>query len=495
MNSPAETLDLSPRELIELAAVDSVFYSRTFFPNTFRQTSPWFHRQVWTLLDSPEYQYIGMEIFRGGAKTTLIRANTSKRIAYGISRVILPVSASLAHASRTVRWVRRQVENNTFWAQTFRLRKGSKWSDEELEIVNETAECSIYVLAVGISGQIRGVNLDDYRPDFIIADDPCDEENSGTEEQRKKTAALFFGALAPGLAPRSEQPHSKMALLQTSLDKDDLINTAHRDPQWKTVRFPILQEEDGSKEKVSAWPERWTTKELMANKEAYTRRGQLHIWLREYECTVTSPEDAPLKVEWLKTFEVEPEGGVVYIGIDPAISDNKSAHKFAIVVIKVKGPDVYVLDHFAQTGVNPEEAWNQFLIFALRYRPYQVPVESIAYQKALAFYFREKMKALGTFWAILEYQDRRKKRDRILQAYVGRATEGHFHVRATDHEFISAWTSWRVSQDSDLLDAGAIALSAASNLLLLSDGGEDDEVMPLLDERNIQKLDWKRPAP
>ncbi|MEQ1842023.1 MAG: hypothetical protein ABL994_16585, partial [Verrucomicrobiales bacterium] len=358
-----------------------------------------------------------------------------------------------------------------------------------------TAECSIYVLAVGISGQIRGVNLDDYRPDFIIADDPCDEENSGTEEQRKKTAALFFGALAPGLAPRSEQPHSKMALLQTSLDKDDLINTAHRDPQWKTVRFPILQEEDGSKEKVSAWPERWTTKELMANKEAYTRRGQLHIWLREYECTVTSPEDAPLKVEWLKTFEVEPEGGVVYIGIDPAISDNKSAHKFAIVVIKVKGPDVYVLDHFAQTGVNPEEAWNQFLIFALRYRPYQVPVESIAYQKALAFYFREKMKALGTFWAILEYQDRRKKRDRILQAYVGRATEGHFHVRATDHEFISAWTSWRVSQDSDLLDAGAIALSAASNLLLLSDGGEDDEVMPLLDERNIQKLDWKRPAP
>jgi hypothetical protein len=484
-------LDISPRELIELAAVDSVFYSRTFFPQTFRQTSPLFHRQIWGLLDSPQDQYIGLEVFRGGAKTTLARANISKRIAYGISRVILPVSASLAHASRTVRWLRKQVETNVRWTSTFRLRKGSKWSDEELEIVNETAECSIYVLAVGITGQIRGVNLDDYRPDFILADDPCDEENSGTEEQRRKTAALFFGALAPGLAPRSEQPFSKMALLQTSLDKDDLINTAHRDPQWKTVRFPILVEEDGKP--ASAWPDRWPTTELIQMKEAYTRRSQLHLWLREFECTVTSPEDAPLKPEWLKFYDVEPEGGVVYIGIDPAISSNKDAHKFAIVVIKVRGPDVYVLDHFAQVGVNPEQAWNQFLIFALKYRPYQVPVESIAYQKALAFYFREKMKAAGTFWSIIEYQDRRKKRDRILQAYVGRATEGHLYVRADDQEFINSWTSWRVSQDSDLLDAGAIALSAASNLLLVSEDG--NEMMPILDETSIPRLQLARACP
>lgn len=486
------TRDISPKELIELAAVDSVFYSRMFFPGTFRQQSPLFHRRIWDLLDSPQDQYIGIEVFRGGAKTTLVRANTSKRIAYGISRVILPVSASLAHASRTVRWLKKQIETNTKWTSTFKLRKGSKWSDEEIEIVNETAECSIYVLAVGITGQIRGVNLDDYRPDFIIADDPCDEENSGTEEQRKKTAALFFGALAPGLAPRSEQPFSKMALLQTSLDKDDLINTAHRDPQWKTVRFPIL-ETDANGKQQSAWPDRWTTEEVLSNKEAYTRRSQLHLWLREYECTVTSPEDAPLKPEWLKFFQSEPEGGVVYIGIDPAISSNKDAHKFAMVVIKVRGPDVFILDHFAQTGVNPEQAWNQFLIFALKYRPYQVTVETVAYQKALKFYFQEKMKAAGTFWPILSYDDRRKKRDRILQAYTGRATEGHLYVRETDHDFITAWTSWRVSQDSDLLDAGAIALSAASNLLLLSDG--DETVMPLLDESNIPRLKFVGACP
>lgn len=485
--------DLSPRELVELAAVDSVFYSRTFFPGTFKQISPLFHRRIWDLLDDPLSQYIGVEVFRGGAKTTLARTNISKRIAYGISRVILPVSASLSHASRTVRWLRRQIEENRKWTKTFGLHKGSKWTDEELEIVNETAECNIHVLAVGITGQIRGVNLDDHRPDFILADDPCDEENSGTPEQRKKTAALFFGALAPGLAPRSEMKHSKMALLQTSLDKEDLINSAHADPQWQTVKFPVYQiNQDQMRE--SAWPARWSLEELNAMKEGYARRGQLHLWLREYECTVTSPEDAPLKPEWLRFYDTPPEAGVVYIGIDPAISESRGAHKLAMVVIKVRGPDVYILDHFSQSGVNPEEAWNKFLVFALQYRPYQVPVEAIAFQRALAFYFREKMKASGTFWAILEYQDRRKKMDRILQAYVGRATEGHLYVRPTDTDFIDEWTSWRVNQDSDLLDAGAIALSAASNLLLLSGDG-DDTVMPLLDESRIEKLAWNRPSP
>lgn len=483
---------LSPSELIQLAAVDSLFYSRTFFPQTFRQQSPLFHRQTWDLLDDPNSPYVGLEIFRGGAKTTLARANISKRIAYGVSRVILPVSASLAHASRTVRWLRKQVEVNQKWTSTFRLRKGSKWTDDELEIINETAECSIYVLAVGITGQIRGVNLEDYRPDFILADDPCDEENSGTPEQRKKTAALFFGALAPGLTPRSENEHSKMVLLQTSLDKEDLINTAHKDPQWKTVKFPILARDERG-ELQSAWPERWTTQELLEKKEGYTRRGQLHLWLREYECEIASPEDAPLKPEWLRFYEVEPEGGVVYIGIDPAISEQKGAHKYAMVAIKVVGHKVYLLDYFVQTGVNPEEAWNQFLRFALKYRPYMVPVESIAYQRALAFYFREKMRAMGTFWAIMEYQDRRRKADRILQAYVGRATEGHFYVKASQEEFISEWTSWRVNQDSDLLDAGAIAMSAASNLLLMDE--DEESVMPLLNEKNIPSLTWAPACP
>lgn len=489
---PAELY--SKREIIDLAAADSLFFSRVFFPQTFRQPSPLIHSQVWDLLDSPEYQYVGLELFRGSGKTTIIRANIAKRISYGISRVILPVSASVSHAARTVRWVKKQVESNALWTQTFGIRKGKKWTDEELEIYNEISGTTAYVLAVGILGQVRGVNLEDYRPDFIIADDPCDEENSGTEDQREKTAALFFGALAPSLAPRSEVAWSKMALLQTGLadgpnPKDkDLIATAHTDPQWHTVRFPILDEKG-----ESVWPERWSTKEVLEMKAAYTRRGQLHLWMREFECSIISPEEAPLKPELLKYYQSPPESMVVYIGLDPAREKSKMPHKTCMSVIGVSGKNRYLLDYYSQKSVNPEEIWAEFYRLAMKWRPYQVGVETIAYQQMLAWYFRKKMQEVGNYWMVREVEDRRKKRDRILQEIAGLTAAGLLYVDAGMSEWIGAYRNWRVSEDNDLLDSTALALALSGNLILGPEGSYD--AMPILDESNIPDLEIELGCP
>lgn len=470
--------EMDLKEIVDLSAVDSVFYGRAFFPGTFRQTSPAFHRNMFDLLESPEYQYVGLEAFRGSAKSTLARITISKRIAFGISRTIFPLSASAAHASRTIRWIKKQVESNTFWAQTFRLRKGSKWTDDELEIINETAECSIYAVAAGITGQVRGVNLDDYRPDLIIADDPCDEENTGTPDQREKTANLFFGALAPSLSPRSESPFSKMVLLQTCLMPGDLISMAHADPQWKTVRYPIFTQ-DGQ----SAWPERWSTDEVKQMKEGYTRRSQLHLWMREYECTLVSPESRPLKAEWLKYYDVPPEAMTVYIGIDPAREKSKNPHKTCMSCIGIHKKDVYLLDYFSQTHLNPEEIWAAFYRMAMKWRAFLVGVETVAFQQALAWYFKQKMEELQTYWVIQEVEDRRRKPDRIIQELTGKAFHGHFFVRADMDKWIEEYTTWQAGVDSDLLDSTALALTLAQPMLLTGDGG-----IPLEDETYIEDL-------
>lgn len=477
---------IDTRELIKLCAVDSILYSRVFFPGTARQVSPGFHKEIWALLDAPEDQYVGIEVFRGGAKTSLIRLNISKRVAYGVSRTILVVSASQSHAIRTVRWIKKQVEVNSSWAQTFQLTKGSKWADDEAEVKNNLTGTSTFILAVGITGQIRGVNLDDYRPDFIIADDPCDEENSGTKEQRTKTAELFFGALAPGLAPRSESPFSKMVLLQTSLSREDLINSAHADPQWKTFKFSVFSI-GPSGERISSWPSRWPLEELEEMKESYTRRGQLYLWLREYECTVTSPEEAPLKVEALRYFDSDPAAMVVYIGIDPAREKSKNPHKSCMSVIgKYKG-DVYLLDYFVQVRANPDELWNAFYAAAMRWRPFKVGIETVAYQQALAWYFRKKMVEVGVFWTIHELEDRRSKANRIVQELAGLASEGHLYVRPSQEEWIQAYRNWRIGEDNDLLDSTALACTTAGNLLLSSDD-DDFSALPFLDESKIEPL-------
>lgn len=169
----AEQEMLSASEVLHYAAEDNDFYCQHFFPKTFRQRGAPFHPAIWEALETPEARHIGCEVFRGGAKTTLLRAFTSKRIAFGSSRTILYVSESQDHAKRSVRWLKRQVLFNKPWADFFQLSLGTKKTDEWLEIVNGIDGVIISVIAVGITGQTRGLNLDDYRPDLIIVDDPC----------------------------------------------------------------------------------------------------------------------------------------------------------------------------------------------------------------------------------------------------------------------------------------------------------------------------------
>lgn len=459
-------------EIVQLGAVDGIFYSHQFFPKTFRQTSAVIHRPVWDMMDSPDDQFVGLEIFRGGGKTTIIRANCSKRIAYGVSRTIMLVGPEQKHPKRSIRWLKAQVERNIFWTQTFGLYKGDKWSEEEIEIINESAECRIFVIAFGITGSTRGLNIDDYRPDFIVVDDPCDEENTGTSDQRQKMDELFFGSLQQSLAPRSEAPHSKMALLQTGLNKEDLIAQAHKDPTWKTVKLGVF-DKDGR----SVWEDRFPTEELLAKKRAFIERDQLPFWLREMECRIISGSTAAFNVKLLKHYKTLPSPLRVFAGIDPARETKRAtrAHKGAIVFIGVAQGTAYWLEHWAQKNPNPEMFWQEFLRMATFWRPTLTGIETTAYQQTLQWYFNQRMMQTNSPFTIKSYDDRRRKPDRIRQAFTQRIVMGTFQTRVDQHEVNAALAEYTDDVDIDILDAGAIALDMATPWINASLFGEDPD--------------------
>ena len=280
-----EEEQITLEEAVQLGAVDSEFFGQFFFSKTCRQASPPFHREMDTALDDPENRFVDCMVFRGGAKTSKLRLLTAKRISYGLARTIVFVGKSQEHAVKSVSWLKNAVKRNSLWAESFGLKPGGKWADTEIEIIHDVLDIRITVVALGITGSVRGVNIDDYRPDLIVVDDPCDEENTATAEQRKKISDLFFGALQKSLAPASEAPHAKMVLLQTVLDDDDLISVCQRDSQWKSLTFSCFGA-DGQ----SIWPERWTTEELLKDKQAHVERNQLSLWLREMECRVVGEE-------------------------------------------------------------------------------------------------------------------------------------------------------------------------------------------------------------
>lgn len=487
----------SIEEIVHLGAIDGVYYSQQWFPKTFRQASPIFHRTVWDMLDSPKHQFVGLEMFRGSAKTTIVRTKASKNVAYALSRTIMIVGPELGHASRSIRWLMRQVETNGKWAQTFGLFPGQKWSEKEIEIINESAGVSIHVIAFGMTGSLRGLNLDDYRPDLIVVDDPNDEENTGTPEQRKKMDALFFGNIQQSLAPRSEAPHSKMCLLQTGLHKEDLIHQAHKDSTWKTIRLGIFDSRG-----ASVWEERFPTEEMLQKKRAFIERDQLPFWLREMECKIVSSETAAFNTKLLKHYETLPSHFSVFAGIDPARETKlkTKAHKAAIVFIGVAKGVSYLLEHWTAKDANPEMLWQEFLRMAIKWRPTLTGIETVAYQQTLQWYFTQRMQQTNTPFTLRPYDDRRKKPDRIRQAYTQRIVMGTFQTRKEDHTFNAALAEYTDEVDIDVLDAGAIALDIATPFINASLYGEDGISNELLEYdsrtgREIVVREFQAPCP
>lgn len=490
MESHAQShTELTATEIADIAAEDGEFYCHHFFPKAFRQDSPEFHfgpSGMWGLLDDPANRYVALESFRGSAKTTIARAYLTKRISYAISNTMMVVGESQDQAKRTTRWVRRQVMYNRRWTQFFGIEKGEKWTDEWCEIVltkirdEDDNPLIITILAVGMTGQLRGINLDDWRPDFILADDPCDEENTGTEDQRRKMERLFFGALLKTMAPRSEAPLATMALLQTPLAHGDLISVAKEDPEWAFFHFSCFDDEG-----KSSWEVRFPTQELLQDKQAHINRNQIVLWLREMECVITSELTASFKPEWLMGYELEllPARIACWLGIDPvppptdaSIDKGFQGKDFeSLAVVGYIHPNFYLLDYMFNRGHEPDWTVAAFWTLVDRWHPLKAVVEGVAYQRTLKWVIEQSMRQRRRYLEIdIAPDDKRKKVYRIQGALTGIAASKRFYIDKTRHsEFITQFTTFPDCENDDIIDSVAIAATAAQNDYRVLEGDFD----------------------
>ena len=488
-----QMVSIPVEELIQLAAVDDDFYCTHFFPKTFRQGMPAFSRLFSAPFEDPSCRYVALKMFRGSAKTTRIRARVSKHIAYGLSRTILFVSNAQKHSIYSLRWLKKQIEFNKPWADTFGLKPGSPWSDEIIGINHTIEGVTIYVIALGITGQIRGINLDDFRPDFIVLDDPDNEETTATPEQREKTSDLVFGALIKSLAPPTEAPYAKVALAQTPFNSFDLIAMCEKDPDWRSVEISCFDSHG-----ESSWPARFSTEFLQKEKAQHIRQNKLSLWMREMEVKIVSREMASFKPDWLKHWDVLPDGLKVILAIDPASSDDKRADDQVIGAVgfkRIEGKlNVFVIAYTAEKGEMPDAAVTTFLGYRQKYKPIRAAVESIAYQRVLAWYIEKSMREQRTWLVVHQVQDKRRKSDRIIQEVGHIASDGRLWVHPTHTKLIQQFTEYSplYGGHDDVLDMVAIAIADYEGVGYDIDG-EYTEIVS--NEKAIPDLEDWRVAP
>jgi hypothetical protein len=491
---------ITQAELVKLCAVDNRLFAKTFFPKTARMVTPPFVDEIWMMISDPFPRYVCLWVFRGGAKTSVLRMFTAKRIGYGISHTILYIGKSEGHAVRSVKWIKRQVQYNHLYRETFQLRRGDKWQDTEAEIWHGTDEYPVWIMGAGITGSIRGINEDDYRPDLIIIDDVIDEENSATPEQREKIDNLILGALKESLAPVSEAPHAKIVMLQTPLNREDASAKAQADPEWVSARFGCWTADTEDAElarRESRWPERWTSETLRKEKTFAIRRNKLSLFTREKECKLTSPETSAFKPEWLQYYDLLPETMTVAMAIDPVPPPSdlqiakgmKGKDYEALAVVGLYKGQYFLLDYSANRGHDPSWTVTEFFRLAIRWKPRVCVVESVAYQRTLAWLIREAMKSSRRYYVIKEMTDKRSKYDRIVDSLSGPTFNSAFYCKESHTEFISQFSEYPDVNHEDILEAVAVATAE------LSTSYEEDYDDILEEEDDIPALTYVRGAP
>jgi predicted phage terminase large subunit-like protein len=472
VGDPQTSVDVG--ELVKLAAVDNELYCRTFFPKTYRVASPNFDREMWEIFDDPSIRFANILAFRGAAKTTRARTFTSKRIAYGMSHVILYIGASEPAAIRSIRWIKRQVELNKLWAGTFGLERGDKWTDNEIEIKHKLLpDHPIWIIGVGIeSTQLRGINFDDYRPDLIVGDDLLQDENSASQEQRLKIGDLILGSVKNSLISRVEEPNAKMVLINTPQNREDFSQLAKNNTEFRTLEIPCWTRDTWLlpvEQQKSSWEALYPTEDLREEKKSAIRNNKLSIFTKEKEVRLTTPESSAFFSHWLTIDNQRPRDCFCVLGVDPVPppSDRQIAKGLtnkdyeAHYVWGRKDGQYYLLEGRRSRGHDPNWTINTFFELAYKWKIARAVVESVAYQRVLKWMLEQEMKRRRQYYNVIPLVDKRSKQTRIISTLSGIASQGLLHCSVEDSVFVQQFCDYSetFSDLDDDLDASAIALS------------------------------------
>lgn len=277
--------------------------------------------------------------------------------------------------------------------------------------------------ATGVGGSITGKG-----GKILIVDDPVkNREEANSETMRQKIWDWWTSTFYT-----RQEGNSAIIVIMTRWSLDDLVGRLEKQEEdlrkageanfdkWEIVRFPAIAETDEEFRKTgeALWPEKFSLAKLETIRNMI---GEVDF-ASLYQQRPISAANAKFKQEYFTYFEEKdlPKQMTIDITVDPAISKKKNACNTAIDAVGKSDydPNWYVLDYkFGK--FNPGELiQNTFDMYVELHRLYpnatiRVWIEGVAYQEALEYFFREKMKQDKIYFLVNTFIDHHDKEQRI----------------------------------------------------------------------------------
>jgi len=367
-------------------AVDNEFFIQFAIPEQLELDVPNFHVELVDLNTDPKAQQQAIAMPRGHAKTTMVKVAISKKIFHTKRKFFVYLTDTGPVAKGAVRDIVNIIKQDNFKAVYGEQEWLKENETEGLFIVkltcwanlNKPYTKTVIIRALGAGQQVRGLNIDNNRPDDLTCDDVEDDEIVNTEEQRKKFIKWLYGTVFKACA----RDHTKI-YIGNLISNDCVLKKLLEDQNWFAVRYGAIKS-DGT----PLWPEKFPIVELAKEFQEFKRMGLLSRWFAEM-MNMPMPEGlAIIRIDEIEFRPARVPGDLElgFIVIDPAISQKTHANNTAITVHGFVENRWQIVETSCGK-LDPIQTFWEMVRLCTYWKISLVGIENTAFQASLQFFY------------------------------------------------------------------------------------------------------------
>lgn len=424
-----ENLDAKPAEMFEesgqahlrsedveqLAKTSLDFLAGLVMPAVFKYFFPPVFLSIWTWLLSfvhktRDFSQLAIGLPRGFGKTMLIKLFIVYCILFTKKQFILIICGTQTKANNIISDIMSMLsEKNVITVFGF-WKVGVESDRQELKRFNYRGR-SVILMGAGAQSDIRGITLENARPDVMIFDDIQTREEADSEPVSRNIETWMTGT-----AMKSKSPHGCLFVFIANMypTKWSLLRRLKTNPTWtKFIAGGILA--DGT----SLWEDLQPISQLLKEFENDLAMGRPEIFFSEVLNDENASVNNLLDLSNLPPFPYSPNDIVLgkYIIIDPS-NDRLGSDAVSIMLFEVYDGRP-VARKLKEGRLSPGETITETLKLCLENNCRIIAIEANAYQATLGYWFKFicAQRQIVGIQIVEMYSGRDNKNSRIMEMF------------------------------------------------------------------------------
>ena len=420
---------------------------------------PEFHKDIFSVMTALEIDRFVCAIPRDHAKTTLAKLACVWYFLFSDYRFIIYLSntsdIAIPATNDIVNFLRCDNFKNVFGECRFSIEQHGKGLYKF--ILPDSLGNKVCILrALGAGKQVRGINVDNTRPQLAVVDDLEDNDNIATEDLFKQLKNWVYGPFLKCL----DKFHNKVIWLGNMISKQSLLYENCNSQFWYSRRYGCLLANG-----AALWPDAWPYEKLIRDYAEYQEKGLADVWFAEMMNLPMSSGSGLIQADEI-TYRppINPrEHRVGFITVDLAISQENWAHRTSIGVHTwVEGDDEpywHFTIPFAERGIDTIALFWKIVEIAQDWGFFAIGIEDEGYQASLQHVYPHlcmlhNIEGLK-FYPLKTYKRRKNER---LKPWADMLKSGEYAIDEGDFivtQQLLEYNATSKNNDDDVIDNGA----------------------------------------